>query len=84
MWQIKEATSTGTVVNNLETDVPSVIIGKSLGIIFSPLMILKIEIPTAMTRKTAASPIDNADVNLNESARTIFLILTFCRNYKVL
>ena len=32
------------------------------------LIILTIEIPTAMTRKTIASATDSADVNLNESA----------------
>lgn len=55
-------------MNNSKTDARSVMIGKSLGIIIPPLMILTIEIPTTMTRKTPASPTDNADVNLNESA----------------
>lgn len=42
--------STGNVVNNSKTDDASVMIGKSLGITMPPLMILKIEIPTTMTR----------------------------------
>lgn len=58
-------------MNSSKTDAASVMIGKSLGISRPPLIILIIEIPTAMTRKTIASPTDNADVNLNESAKTI-------------
>ena len=44
--------------------------GKSLGIPMPSIIILTIEIPTAITRKTTASATDNADVNLNESATT--------------
>lgn len=57
-------------MNSSKIDVRSVMIGKSLGIPIPPIMILKIEIPTAITRKTTASPTDNADVNFNESATT--------------
>ena len=57
-------------MNSSKTDARSVMIGKSLGISMPPIMILKIEIPTAITRKTTASPTDNADVNFNESATT--------------
>lgn len=57
-------------MNSSRTDATSVMIGKSLGISRPPIIILKIEIPTAMTRKTTASPTDNADVNFNESAKT--------------
>ena len=60
-------TSTGATVKSLTNDMKSVITGKSLGIPMSPLIILTIEIPTAMTRKTIASATDSADVNLNES-----------------
>jgi hypothetical protein len=58
-------------VNRSRTEAASVMMGKSLGIPMPPLKILIIEIPAAMTRKTTANPIDNADVNLNESATTI-------------
>ena len=61
-------TSTGTTVNRLKNDDKSVMTGKSLGISIPPLIILTIEIPTAITRKTTASPTDKADVNLKESA----------------
>ena len=57
-------------MNRSKTEAKSVMIGKSLGIPMPPLIILIIEIPTAMIRKTTANPIDNADVNLNESAIT--------------
>lgn len=57
-------------MNSSKTDAASVMTGKSLGISMPPIIILKIEIPTAMTRKTTASPTDNADVNFNESATT--------------
>lgn len=67
-WQIQAVTSTGTTVNSSKIDAISVIIGKNLGIPMPPTMILKTEIPTAITRKTTASPTDNADVNFNESA----------------
>jgi hypothetical protein len=56
-------------VNRSKTEAASVMIGKSLGIPIPPLIILIIEIPTAMIRKTTANPTDNADVNLNESAK---------------
>lgn len=52
----------------LKNDDMLVTSGKSLGISIPPLKILTIEIPTAMTRKTTASPTDRADVNLKESA----------------
>lgn len=55
-------------MNRLKNDDISVMTGKSLGISIPPLKILTIEIPTAMTRKTTASPTDRADVNLKESA----------------
>lgn len=57
-------------MNSSRTDATSVMIGKSLGISRPPIIILKIEIHTAMTTKTTASPTDNADVNFNESATT--------------
>lgn len=57
-------------MNRSKTEAASVMTGKSLGIPMPPLIILIIEIPTAMTRKTTANPIDNADVYLNESATT--------------
>lgn len=55
-------------MNMLKNDDMLVTSGKSLGISIPPLKILTIEIPTAMTRKTTASPTDRADVNLKESA----------------
>ena len=67
---MKAVTSTGTTVNSLKNDAISVTTGMSLGIPIPPLISLIIEIPTAMTRKTIASPTDKADVNLNESAMT--------------
>ena len=57
-------------MNRSKTESTSVMTGKSLGIPIFPLIILIIEIPPAMTRKITANPIDNADVNLNESAST--------------
>ena len=57
-------------MNRSKTESTSVMIGKSLGIPMPPLIILIIEIPTAMIRKTTANPTDSADVNLNESATT--------------
>lgn len=57
-------------MNSSKTDATSVMIGKSLGMPMPPIIILKIEIPTAITRKTTASPTDNADVYFNESATT--------------
>ena len=57
-------------MNRSKTESTSVMTGKSLGIPMLPLIILIIEIPPAMTRKRTANPIDNADVNLNESATT--------------
>lgn len=61
-------------MNNSKTDAASVMIGNSLGIVVSPFMILTIEIPATTTRKTPASPIDNADVYLKESVKSITLI----------
>lgn len=55
-------------MNRSTIDDASVTTGKSLGMLMPPLMILTTEIPTAMTRKTAASATERADVNLNESA----------------
>jgi len=55
-------------VNRLTIDVASVTAGNSLGMVMPPLIILTIEIPTAMTRKTTARATERADVNLNESA----------------
>jgi hypothetical protein len=66
---MKAVTRTGTTVNRSKTEAASVMTGKSLGIPMPPLIILIIEIPTAMIRKTIANPTDNADVNLNESAQ---------------
>lgn len=57
-------------MKSLKNDVKPVITGKSLGIPMPPLIILIIEIPTAMTRKTTASATERADVNLNESGTT--------------
>ena len=56
-------------MNRSKTEAASVMTGNSLGIPMPPLIILIIEIPTAMIRKTTANPTDNADVNLNESAK---------------
>lgn len=69
-WPRKAVTITGATVNSSKTEATSVIIGKSLGISMPPIEILKIEIPTAMTRKTSAKPNDNAEVYLRESAKT--------------
>lgn len=63
-------TTTGVTVNSSKTEETSVMMGNNLGIPMPPITILKIEIPTAMTRKTTAKPNDNAEVYLNESAKS--------------
>ena len=56
-------------MNSSKTEDTSVMIGNNLGIPMPPTAILKIEIPTAMTRKITAKANDNAEVYLNESAK---------------
>lgn len=61
-------TRTGTTVKRFKNDDKLVTSGSNLGIITPPLINLITEIPIVMTRNTTASPTDNADVYLNESA----------------
>ena len=87
-WHKQAVTTTGVTVNSSKTEATSVMIGKSLGIPMPPIEILKIEIPTAITRKATAKPNDNAEVYLNESAKStkhthiIFIDLPYMLYYE--
>lgn len=56
-------------MNSCQKDVISVTFGSHLGIAMLPFSSLIIVIPAVTTTNTTASPTDNADVYLNESAR---------------
>lgn len=57
-------------MKRFQNDVLSVILGSNLGMTTPPLINLNAAIPAVIMRKTTASAIANADVYLNESART--------------
>lgn len=61
-------TRTGMEVKSFQIELKSVMSGRNLGIITVPLINLMTAIPTIITRNTKASPTDNADVYLKESA----------------